>query len=66
MNVDVIGNLVHRREPGRHFAQIHLMTKTEMSRGQGSCGPIADTMSHHLPDLCWEASELNENAHPHR
>jgi hypothetical protein len=36
MNVDVIGNLVHRREPGRHFAQIHLMTKTEMSRGQGS------------------------------
>jgi desulfoferrodoxin (superoxide reductase-like protein) len=30
-DVDVIGNLLHHREPGHHIAQIHLMTKMEMS-----------------------------------
>jgi hypothetical protein len=65
-DVNVIANLICLWEPLRHLAQICLMTKTEMSHGQGSCGPMADSMSHHLPDLCQETSELIGNVCPHR
>ena len=65
-DVDVVRNLIRHREPGCHLAQIYLMTKTEMSRDQGSYGPLADSMSHHLLDLRLEASEPIENAHPRR
>jgi hypothetical protein len=42
------------------------MTKTNMSHGQGSSGPMVDSMSHHLLDLHREASKPIGNARPYQ
>jgi len=45
VNVDIVGNLIQHREPGCHLAQIHLMTKMEISHGQGLYGSMVESMA---------------------
>jgi hypothetical protein len=42
------------------------MAKMEMNYDQGPCGPMAEAMGHHLPNLCREAAEPIRSARPRR